>query len=267
MTIKRIFCDMDGTLLNSQGRLTDSNAKLISQANLPFTLVSARAPMEMKEAINKLELTGPQIGFNGGLIYTYKQNQIKILHQQALERNDSTYLVNFINQHFPHLSQSYYDLENWYTYKMDNGIDYEQQLTRLEATIIGEEKYLKVQTSIFKIMLITFDGNEMRALKAKLEELDLPNVSIQQAGDFYLEITHKKAKKSVGIDYIIKEEKLHKKELVAFGDGHNDLPMFERVGLSIAMENASQAIKDKVSLITKTNDEDGVGYGIHHFLL
>ena len=99
------------------------------------------------------------------------------------------------------------------------------------------------------------------------EELNLPNVSIQQAGDFYLEITHKKAKKSVGIDYIIKEEKLHKKELVAFGDGHNDLPMFERVGLSIAMENASQAIKDKVSLITKTNDEDGVGYGIHHFLL
>ena len=112
MTIRRIFCDMDGTLLNSQGRLTDSNAKLISQANLPFTLVSARAPMEMKEAINKLELTGPQIGFNGGLIYTYKQNQIKILHQQVLERNDSTYLVNFINQHFPHLSQSYYDLEN-----------------------------------------------------------------------------------------------------------------------------------------------------------
>ena len=61
-------------------------------------------------------------------------------------------------------------------------------------------------------MLITFDGNEMRALKAKLEELNLPNVSIQQAGDFYLEITHKKKlKKSVGIDYIIKEEKLHKK--------------------------------------------------------
>ena len=56
MTIKRIFCDMDGTLLNSQGRLTDSNAKLISQANLPFTLVSARAPMEMKEAVDKLEL-------------------------------------------------------------------------------------------------------------------------------------------------------------------------------------------------------------------
>lgn len=49
--------------------------------------------------------------------------------------------------------------------------------------------------------------------------------------------------------------------------GHNDLPMFERVGVAIAMDNASQDIKDRADLITKSNDEDGVGQGIHTFLL
>lgn len=194
MTITRIFSDMDGTLLNSSGRLTDSNAQLIAQAEIPITLVSARAPMEMREAIDKLGLTGTQIGFNGGLIYRYGQHGIEVLHQQALEKTDATYLIGYINQEFPHLSQSYYDLENWYTYKMDAGIENEYQLTSQEPTIIGEDQYVKAKTTIFKIMLITFDGKEMRRLKSQLEALDLPNVSIQQSGNFYLEITHKKPK-------------------------------------------------------------------------
>lgn len=50
MTIKRIFLDMDGTLLNTRGRVSPTNASKIKEANIPITLVSARAPMEMKEA-------------------------------------------------------------------------------------------------------------------------------------------------------------------------------------------------------------------------
>ena len=43
--------------------------------------------------------------------------------------------------------------------------------------------------------------------------------------------------------------------------------MFEQVGLAIAMNNANQDIKDRANLITKSNDEDGVGQGILNFLL
>lgn len=48
MTIKRIFLDMDGSLLNSQGRVSDYNAQLIRDSGIPITLVSARDPIEMK---------------------------------------------------------------------------------------------------------------------------------------------------------------------------------------------------------------------------
>ncbi|MFU1875737.1 HAD family hydrolase, partial [Enterococcus faecium] len=67
--IKRIFSDMDGTLLDNTGAVSEENVSLIKSAGIPMTLVSACAPMEMMAAIEKLDLTGAQVGFNGGLIY------------------------------------------------------------------------------------------------------------------------------------------------------------------------------------------------------
>jgi len=74
------------------------------------------------------------------------------------------------------------------------------------------------------------------------------------------------AKKSKGIAHILRKEQLAKEETAAFGDGHNDLPMLEMVGYPIVMDNAFDDIKAIAYKITKSNDEDGVGYGIHKFL-
>lgn len=57
-----------------------------------------------------------------------------------------------------------------------------------------------------------------------------------------------------------------KEETAAFGDGHNDLPMLKMVGYPIVMRNALDDIKRVAYRVTKTNDEDGVGYGIENFL-
>ena len=78
-TIKRIFTNMDGALLNSKGQVSERNARRIRRADIPITLVSARAPMEMREAIELLGLQGPLVGFNGGLIYEVVNHQIRPL--------------------------------------------------------------------------------------------------------------------------------------------------------------------------------------------
>ncbi|EHJ56799.1 cof-like hydrolase [Streptococcus urinalis FB127-CNA-2] len=267
MKTKHIFLDMDGTLLNTKGRISADNAQLIRKANIPLTLVSARAPIEMKEAIDALNLDGLQVGFNGGLVYQYKDNQVHVIRELPLEIADTEQLLNYINQYFPHISQSYYTKDQWLTYKMDAGIDYESQLTLQEPTLIGEDLYLKPQKGVFKIMLIVFEPEKMAFLKESLLALDLPNVSIQQSGSYYLEITHREAKKSNGIDFIVDLENLPFESLAAFGDGNNDIPMFERVATPIAMQNAPEEIRVQAKHVTKTNDENGVGHGIHDFLL
>ena len=83
-TIKRIFTDMDGALLNSKGQVSERNARRIRRAAIPITLVSARVPMEMHEAIELLGLQGPQVGFNGGLIYEVVNHQIRPLHTKII---------------------------------------------------------------------------------------------------------------------------------------------------------------------------------------
>ena len=115
MTIKRIFCDMDGTLLNSNGKVSESNATLIRGAGIPVTLVSARAPMEMRDAVDALQLKGVQVAFNGGLIYRIgDNNEVLPIHTQIIKKNTVQLLLKGIRQHFPKVSLSYYDFKNWY---------------------------------------------------------------------------------------------------------------------------------------------------------
>ena len=267
MTIKRIFSDMDGTLLNSQGQLSDSNAKLIRESQIPMTLVSARAPMEMRAAIDKLGLTGPQVGFNGGLIYEIKDGTIHPLHVNSLHQETASQLIQTVRQHFPTVSLSYYDLTHWYCDTIDEGIRYEYQLTGCAPTLIHDPAaFLQAPLNTFKIMLICFEEESMQALEKHLISLGLSDISIQRSGAFYLEITSHQAKKSQGIAYILKKEGLHAHETAAFGDGHNDLPMLEMVGHPIVMKNAFDEVKAVARHITKTNDEDGVGYGIKKYL-
>lgn len=267
MTIKRIFTDMDGTLLNSKGQLSKDNAKAIRKANIPLTLVSARAPMEMMEVIETLKLQGPQVAFNGGLIFQMKNKTIQPLHVNIIPKRTVQQLLTTIRQSFPKVSLSYYDISHWYCDKIDKGIRFEYELTQQAPTLITDaNRFLLGQENTFKLMMVSFEEIEIQTLEKMLHSLNLTTISIQRSGKFYLEITSKHAQKSKGIHYILKRENLAKTETAAFGDGHNDIPMLKTVGYPIVMENASDEIKSLAYKITKSNDQDGVGYGIQKFI-
>ena len=204
--------------------------------------------------------------FNGGLIYQYHQHQLETIAELPLPEQAGQLLIDYIQQTYPELSQSYYYKDKWLSFKKDDGVDYESQLTLLEPELVPLNSYLSPTEPIFKIMLITFDDLEMQTLKENLLQLQLEGVSIQQSGSYYLEITHQEAVKSRGIDYIMTTLKLPKEATVAFGDGHNDLPMFAKVGTSIAMANAHLDVLKQATFVTTTNDQDGVAHGIWKYV-
>lgn len=271
MMIQHIFSDMDGTLLNSKGQISSVNQAAIKKANIPFTLVSARAPLEMTFAIEALQLTNPQIAFNGGLIFQPKTATTprKVLREIPLSYPLFQKLIQLIPLYFPQVSLSFYDDQQWYTEKVDAGILYEMKITQQVPTLISLKDFshpeLKNSKKIFKIMLITFEPKVLSALKNFLEKLEIPGIALQQSGTSYLEITHEKAKKSAGIQEIITLQNLTKETLAAFGDGHNDLPMLEMVGFPIVMANALPEIKRYGKKITKSNDEDGISFALTHY--
>ncbi|MFC6289266.1 Cof-type HAD-IIB family hydrolase [Levilactobacillus angrenensis] len=262
--IKHIFSDMDGTLLNSRGELSATTIAAVKQSPVPVTLVSARAPLEMAQAIGQLGLTAPQIAFNGGLIFQPHDGQA--LLKQALPKAASVALLTTIERDFPSVSVSVYDQTTWYTQHVDAGILHEQVLTHQSPVVMRTSLATLAQTQqLLKIMLIVGDTTVMVNLQHALTQLKLP-VSIKQSGQEYLEITSERAQKSRGIAAILEQRKIQASETAAFGDGHNDLPMLQVVGLPIVMGNAALEIQAAGRYVTKTNDENGVAYGLTHLL-
>lgn len=265
--IKHLFSDMDGTVLNSNGEISEVNINAIKESGLPFTLVSARSPQKMEKIINTLGIDGVHVSFNGAIIFEKKNNEKIVLHRQPIDFSVAKKLVLDIRNKFPDTGISLYDEINWNTDKKTNGIIEEYNVVRVEVNIVDFNEYFKEIKDVFKVSFIEHDKEIFNNIADYVEkEFSKEELTIQRSLSGYLEITHLNAKKSKGIEYISKLENLNKNELAAFGDGQNDIPMFETVGYSVVMDNATDDVKKYADYVTKSNNEDGVAYAIENFV-
>ena len=258
MKIKHIFTDMDGTLLDSHGALSDTNHWSIYYSELPITLVSARSPLEMSDVVEKLQLSTPQIAFNGNLTFTQNQFGLQILDKNTLNSETVFQILNYVSSEFPKVSLNWYSLAHWYTNKQDKGTFIQKALTGLEPRI----KTFDGQSEIYKIMMIVFDQNELHQLQNQLNQLEIPNIAIQQSGQWYLEITSDKRTKANAVQSILNDEALDFTQISAIGDGHNDIPLLKAAGLAIAVDNANPEVKKHVKMVVAKNTEHGVAKAI-----
>ena len=264
--IKHIFSDLDGTLLNESGQITQETEQTIKDKGIPFTLVSARTPKDMAPIVSKLGLESPQVAFNGGLIYLPKKDGHEIVSEHYLQWDLAEKMIMLIQTYYPHLGFSFYDDANWYTCSLDEGIKIEASIGSQTPQLVDRNEFFKRKpVKIFKIMLWIFDEIEMIRVAEFLNSLEIKELSIVQSSKFTLEITDYEAQKSRGIDFILDHYQLNKEEVAAFGDGHNDIPMLKKVGHPVVMENASDEVKAHGKYVTKRNTENGVSYGMNTF--
>ncbi len=119
-------------------------------------------------------------------------------------------------------------------------------------------------------------GNAVRKLLEMLdidkEETELINTRCKQAhcvrseGDVYT-LTHLEASKGNAVRKLLEMLDIDKEETVAFGDNYNDITMFEEVGYSIAMANASPTVQMCADAVTLSNQQNGVSYYLKEYLL
>jgi Cof subfamily protein (haloacid dehalogenase superfamily) len=91
--------------------------------------------------------------------------------------------------------------------------------------------------------------------------------TVVQSQTYYLDVTAKAANKGDGIAALAKAMGADLADTIAIGDQGNDLAMFARAGRSIAMGNATDAVKAAAGMVTRGNDEDGVAYAIETMIL
>ena len=241
--IKHLFSDLDGTLLNNNGELSDYTKKIIGECNIPLTLVSARSPQKMESILNDLGVGGIHIAFNGAMVLD-------------------------IRSKFPKVGISLYDDENWNVDVINKVIEREKKVVKVNYNIVNFNQYFN--ENLKEVYKVSFIEDDIEVFKKLVNYVEVnysdEKITIQKSLSGYLEITHTNAKKSLGIEYVMKLKNIDRESTVAFGDGENDISMLKSAGYSIVMGNATDKVKEHADFITKSNNEDGVAYVIEKII-
>lgn len=131
--------------------------------------------------------------------------------------------------------------------------------------IKGVEDFIQYISFPITKCLITGDGTYLERLEKKLQEYFKDELSIYRSEPFFLEIMPPLIDKAKSLEKLLRYLDYSRKEMVACGDGLNDLTMIEYAGIGVAMDNAQPVLKEKSDFVTLSNDQDGVAEAVKHF--
>ena len=114
--------------------------------------------------------------------------------------------------------------------------------------------------------LVVGDPEPLHKLELKLAAEMEGKISVYRSAPFFLECVPLGIEKSQSIDKLIKTIGIKQEEVIAVGDGYNDMGMIQYAGLGVAMANAEDEVKAAANYVTLSNEEDGVAVVVEKFI-
>ena len=121
-----------------------------------------------------------------------------------------------------------------------------------------------MRRDVVKIVGVSDDPAAIAQGQSALRDFD---VSATTSQTYYLDVTNPQANKGSVVEFLAAHFSIETNSIATIGDAGNDVAMFERSGLSIAMGNASSDVKAKASKETKSHDDNGFAYAVEHLIL
>jgi len=249
---RAIALDIDGTLLRSDHSISDkltNNLRKLNRAGWRIVLVSARPIRSVLQIAKPLGLSGPMVALNGALI---ADDQERILFRRSIQEDAMRTVFDLLKSH-NNITWNVYSGCQWLVEEVDalieneiSNIGFGPNQTEIDPCSIKAEK----------ILLMGRDPELLRFRERISTELPYLTYSISKPG--YLEITAWETNKFQGLKRYLKHFNMHLSEVIAFGDGENDIEMIEKCGFGIAMGNATQSLKAVAKHIIGTNDEESI---------
>ena len=286
---KLVAIDLDGTMLNSYGVVTEKTKEIIKETIKKGTevIIASGRPMDSIKSIAK-EIKSEKyfIAGNGAVIYDIQKDEIiyeKYLNKQKIleiikvcEKNSIAYNVytdkTIITKSLKH-NVLYYHKENLKKpeEKKTNINVVEDMYEYIKK--INEIKFLKITVCDENKIIFNSIIKKLRKIK-DIEVLDVLHMSkkvINQGTEevnieyFYTEISMKNVDKWEALRFLMEKENISKEELITIGDNINDKKMIENAGLGIVMEGSTPMVTEIADYITDTNNNDGVAKVLEKF--
>lgn len=262
--ISMVVADVDGTLVTQEKVLTEraqAAVQALHGADIRFAITSGRPPRGMAMLFDALDLDTPIAGFNGGL---FVRRDLSILEQKAVEPDIARQALELIRLH---------GLDAW----IYSGNDW--LITKLSAPHVAREAWTvkfepKVVTSfddrlgnVAKIVGVSDDYDLVGRCEADAQAAFAGRATANRSQPYYLDITNKDANKGAVVDYLSAHLRVPTEEIATIGDSPNDVLMFKRSGLSIAMGNAADQVKSQADVTTDSYNDEGFAKAIERFVL
>lgn len=245
---KLISLDLDGTLLNSEKKVSDRNLEALyayKKQGGQIVFATARPLRVVLPLLPSTLHNEYMICYNGGEIYKNKEK----IEENVIEAEEVRRIVREFHQNFPNRFIGIEAFETFFTNR------------ELLPIFKGEQhEYFDIDT---------FEYNSSPKILLHMEGIGREKVEEILGERYTLTISDKGVLGQIGLSGVNKLRGLQKvlnmnnltlKDAVAFGDDYNDYEIIKGVGKGIAMGNAEEDIKSIADFVTKSNNEDGVAY-------
>ncbi len=267
MTFRAIALDLDGTLKNSQNEITPRTRQALidcQKRGMIVILASGRPTPGLRHEARELELDkyhGILLSFNGANVYDLKEK--KVIYEQVIEKevadeiydrakkyqlgvltyHDGKILTEDIHDEYVQLEGRINDMEIMHTTDFKASFDHPVN----KVLLTGKPEYLAQIEDEFKAPYVN-------------------QLSIYRSSPFFLEVMANGIDKAASLDKLLNELCLKPSQLMAFGDGFNDISMIQYAGLGVAMANAQDKVKEVSDVVTLSNDDDGIEKIINEYI-
>jgi Cof subfamily protein (haloacid dehalogenase superfamily) len=262
--ISAVVSDVDGTLVTDDKVLTARTRAAVAglhACGIAFAIISSRPPRGLRMLIDALRITTPIAGFNGGLVTTPGLSPLTqhlmwpVVARQAVEIIDA------------HGAQAWlFHGEDWLARDPAGPYVGLEEKTILYPPIIVKD-FGRALDAASKIVAVSDDFDLLTRLEPIARAALAERATVARSQRYYLDFTHPLANKGVALCELAKLLRIPTAEIAVIGDGGNDVAMFERGGLSIAMGNASPAVQGAADFVTDLNSQDGFAKAIERYVL
>ena len=272
-TIRMIGVDLDGTLLNSEKQLTAYTREVLKKAieqEVAVVVATGRPFSGVPDELKHFPGMRYALTANGARILDMQKQ--KVVYKNLLSGEIAEKVIDILKRHHA-IHEFFVDgvgymnedgLKNVYAYFEDPHMAEYLQSTRIPVKDVKE----KLQTMKCEVDKLQGIFRNQKDKQEALEELNtLSGIVVTAAMDNNLEINKEGTNKGLGLLQLGKSLGISREEIMACGDGGNDVEMLKEVGFAIAMANAYDTVKTAADFVTVSNDEDGVAKAIERFVL
>ncbi|HIT65428.1 MAG TPA: HAD family phosphatase [Candidatus Ventrimonas merdavium] len=269
MRYRMIVLDLDGTLTNRDKVITPATKAALMEAQergVKVVLASGRPTCGVVPLARELELEkyGSYIlSFNGGMITDCRTGEA--VYEKKLPVSANRQIIALAREERVS-SVLTYEKDKILTTNKD--CPYAQLESRINHMELCQTEDLeeRVDFAVPKF-LMTDDGDYLAMVEARVKAALGRDFSVYRSDPFFLEVLPKGIDKAQSLAQLLKTLGMEREEMIACGDGYNDISMIRFAGLGVAMENAVLPARKEADFITRSNNDDGVAYVVEKFLL